>query len=170
MDCGAAGRRDNKNESPCPLCLEYLAADAGRAVLELPCSHRFHTQCINKWMEIKRCCPCCRARAAEPAGAGRSERICTSGFTAGMDPQIRASTFTAGRASLTAGVGSKILASGFTGDANRQPIRASGFTSTDSTGIRHDERIRASGFTSSARSSLEKKGRLKKSGGHSGAS
>ena len=157
MEGGAAAGRSDEEERPtCSVCLGVLA-DAEPAAHELPCKHRFHRQCISLWLRKHSSCPCCRAQAAEPAAEGRSGRICASGFTAGADPQIRASFFTASRESFTAGVDPKISASGFTGDADRQRVRASGFTSTESQGKSiDDERIRASGF-SSVRDSLQKK-------------
>ena len=148
-----ADRRDEGERLTCSICLGDLA-DTERAALELPCKHRFHGQCVAPWLQKNSSCPCCRARA-KPA-AGSSERICASGFTAGTDPQIRASFFTAGRESFTVGADPKISASGFTGDADRQRVCASGFTFTDSRGnTNDDELVRASGFTGSARDSLQ---------------
>ena len=156
MASGAAGRDDDKDERLCPLCLEDFA-DAGRVALELPCSHRFHRRCVARWLQKHSSCPCCRARAAEPAGGGSSQRTHASNFTVGVDRQTRASLFTAGRECFTAGARPTMFASGFT-DTERQHIRASGFTSTDSPGqMRGDGSIRALGSTLSARGSMKKK-------------
>ena len=41
----------------CCICLEQL--DAGHVVTNLPCTHKFHTTCIRKWLQRSRCCPLC---------------------------------------------------------------------------------------------------------------
>lgn len=46
-----------KIEKPenCNICLDILEEET---VLE--CGHSFHIECINKWLELKDNCPCCR--------------------------------------------------------------------------------------------------------------
>ncbi|KAG8067277.1 hypothetical protein GUJ93_ZPchr0005g14962 [Zizania palustris] len=53
---------DQNNES-CVICLEeYKSEDSlGR----LKCGHRFHTNCIKKWLQVKNTCPVCKAAAAD---------------------------------------------------------------------------------------------------------
>mmetsp|Transcript_38446 Transcript_38446/g.62300 ORF Transcript_38446/g.62300 Transcript_38446/m.62300 type:complete len:385 (+) Transcript_38446:252-1406(+) len=42
----------------CPICMcEYETDEALRT---LPCFHRFHTNCIDRWLCIKRYCPVCK--------------------------------------------------------------------------------------------------------------
>jgi len=53
---------DKKNTdappSDCSICLmEY---DDGESVKSLPCTHRFHSACIDKWLESHNTCPVCK--------------------------------------------------------------------------------------------------------------
>uniref|UniRef100_A0A061S5C4 Ring u-box superfamily isoform 2 n=2 Tax=Tetraselmis sp. GSL018 TaxID=582737 RepID=A0A061S5C4_9CHLO len=43
--------------SRCTVCLEEPAA--GQVMRVLPCSHRFHRDCIDKWLAVKASCPIC---------------------------------------------------------------------------------------------------------------
>ncbi|KAL6543685.1 hypothetical protein OROGR_010182 [Orobanche gracilis] len=43
----------------CAVCLDEFSGDIGRAVY-LPCAHRFHEDCIEKWLRNCRKCPVCR--------------------------------------------------------------------------------------------------------------
>ena len=46
------------NFQVCCICLSrYADADELR---ELPCSHFFHTECVDKWLKINACCPLCK--------------------------------------------------------------------------------------------------------------
>ena len=48
---------DSKTPQDCVICLDGLSVD--QAVSELPCSHLFHTACINAWFEKHNfCCVC----------------------------------------------------------------------------------------------------------------
>ena len=41
----------------CIICFdEVIEAES----YELPCTHLFHDMCISRWLNIRRCCPCCR--------------------------------------------------------------------------------------------------------------
>lgn len=42
----------------CVICLEEW--EVGRVVKEMPCKHRFHQDCIEKWLGIHGSCPVCR--------------------------------------------------------------------------------------------------------------
>lgn len=42
----------------CSICLE--AYEVGGEAREMPCRHRFHTGCIEKWLGIHGSCPICR--------------------------------------------------------------------------------------------------------------
>ncbi|CAG9463962.1 unnamed protein product [Pedinophyceae sp. YPF-701] len=56
----------------CLICQsEYEDRDAQ---IELPCGHRFHSDCGSQWLsEYSRNCPVCKADAAEAAGAGKDK-------------------------------------------------------------------------------------------------
>ncbi|KAL6577823.1 hypothetical protein OROMI_010151 [Orobanche minor] len=43
----------------CTVCLDEFSGDIGDAVY-LPCAHRFHGDCIDKWLRNCRNCPVCR--------------------------------------------------------------------------------------------------------------
>ena len=138
----------------CSVCLGPMAENNG-PYIQLQCTHRFHVQCIELWLQKHSSCPCCRAPADEAAGTRKTaprERISASGFTSDKDLQIRASGFTAGaerqiRASgFTAGADPGISASSFTSNVDRQ-IRASGFTFAAAAQSKNEMGVSAPGFT-----------------------
>ncbi|EPS64006.1 hypothetical protein M569_10777, partial [Genlisea aurea] len=43
---------------PCVICLEEWGI--GDKAKEMPCSHRFHKECVEKWLRIHGSCPVCR--------------------------------------------------------------------------------------------------------------
>lgn len=45
------------DESECSICLESLKE---LTVKEMPCKHRFHGDCLDKWLGIQGSCPLCR--------------------------------------------------------------------------------------------------------------
>ena len=45
-------------EYECPICMEDMVA--GAVVRTLPCFHRLHKDCIDKWLEVKKTCPICK--------------------------------------------------------------------------------------------------------------
>lgn len=47
-------------ESICCICLVHLSNGSSMSI-RLRCSHDFHTDCIQKWINIKKTCPLCRA-------------------------------------------------------------------------------------------------------------
>uniref|UniRef100_A0A1D1Z6M7 E3 ubiquitin-protein ligase RING1 n=1 Tax=Anthurium amnicola TaxID=1678845 RepID=A0A1D1Z6M7_9ARAE len=44
----------------CAVCLEGFRGE-GRQVLDLPCSHRYHRDCVLPWLAAHPHCPCCRS-------------------------------------------------------------------------------------------------------------
>ncbi|KAL6554604.1 hypothetical protein OROHE_007627 [Orobanche hederae] len=48
-------------QDECAVCLEQLRAGlGGTLIMQLPCAHRFHTNCLVPWLEANAHCPCCR--------------------------------------------------------------------------------------------------------------
>ncbi|XP_050100585.1 uncharacterized protein LOC126581151 isoform X1 [Anopheles aquasalis] len=47
-------RGENAEQHDCPICFEKIDDNSRRL---LPCSHQFHTECIDRWLEQSRQCP-----------------------------------------------------------------------------------------------------------------
>lgn len=45
----------------CPICLEDIYDISYSKFISLPCTHTFHTKCIDKWKNKNNTCPMCRA-------------------------------------------------------------------------------------------------------------
>ena len=56
----AAGKLSHRNSdvAQCSVCLEDVAS--GQVMRLLPCAHRFHKDCIDKWLQQKASCPICQ--------------------------------------------------------------------------------------------------------------
>ncbi|XP_053312863.1 leukemia NUP98 fusion partner 1 [Spea bombifrons] len=52
-------REKNEDEDPCVICHDDLHSGS---VWELHCMHRFHKECIEKWLCKKQTCPTCRVQ------------------------------------------------------------------------------------------------------------
>lgn len=50
----------NGSSESCTVCLEGFRA--GTVVKEMPCKHRFHSECILPWLDLHSSCPVCRHR------------------------------------------------------------------------------------------------------------
>ncbi|KAK4358065.1 hypothetical protein RND71_023675 [Anisodus tanguticus] len=50
----------------CAICLDELRV--GGVVKEMPCKHRFHGDCVEKWLKIHGSCPICRYKMPEEDG------------------------------------------------------------------------------------------------------
>eukprot|EP00300_Choanocystis_sp_HF-7_P003942 c13005_g1_i1.p1 GENE.c13005_g1_i1~~c13005_g1_i1.p1 ORF type:complete len:135 (+),score=13.50 c13005_g1_i1:223-627(+) len=51
------GDATDPRSTECVVCLEQLSA--GDLVRVLPCFHKFHTACVDKWLRKKATCPIC---------------------------------------------------------------------------------------------------------------
>ena len=49
---------ENLSSVECGYCLEKY--EHGEEVRMLPCLHKFHTGCVDKWLKLHSCCPHCR--------------------------------------------------------------------------------------------------------------
>jgi hypothetical protein len=71
--------RNCDSKKSCTVCQEL--ATEGEVLLELPCEHAFHSQCILPWLEQQHTCPTCRAEitpeSVEEASAGRVDNKVT---------------------------------------------------------------------------------------------
>lgn len=55
----AGGLKDEQHEPlKCAVCLEEFSE--GCQLRRLPCTHRFHADCIAQWLTQKACCPVCQ--------------------------------------------------------------------------------------------------------------
>ncbi|XP_031091717.1 E3 ubiquitin-protein ligase MPSR1-like [Ipomoea triloba] len=52
-----------EEEGECAICLEEWGL--GETAKEMPCRHRFHKECIEKWLGIHGSCPVCRHKMPE---------------------------------------------------------------------------------------------------------
>ncbi|PIN13775.1 Anaphase-promoting complex (APC), subunit 11 [Handroanthus impetiginosus] len=50
--------RGENDDEQCVICLEEW--ESGEKAKEMPCKHRFHGECIEKWLKIHGSCPVCR--------------------------------------------------------------------------------------------------------------
>lgn len=56
---------DAQQEEICVVCRDGLAAsDECGPIVQLPCRHCFHQNCIEQWLLSNPCCPLCRAEIA----------------------------------------------------------------------------------------------------------
>ncbi|KAF3976046.1 hypothetical protein CMV_000731 [Castanea mollissima] len=47
-----------ESDKACSICLEEF--EVGGEAREMPCKHKFHSGCIEKWLQVKGLCPLCR--------------------------------------------------------------------------------------------------------------
>ena len=48
-----------KEVAECVICMSEVDLDNLRSRMITPCNHAFHTECLQKWMEVKLECPTC---------------------------------------------------------------------------------------------------------------
>ena len=53
-------RPQESNQDECSICFDEFENEGNVRTL-LPCNHKFHTRCINHWLQIEQTCPLCRA-------------------------------------------------------------------------------------------------------------
>jgi len=61
-----------KEDVKCPVCLKEF--DCGEEARELPCQHRYHTECILPWLQKTNTCPTCRHELATDDEAYEAQR------------------------------------------------------------------------------------------------
>jgi len=60
-------------EPRCPICLENFAQ--GVEIRVMPCQHKYHRCCLDKWLKIKAVCPICNMNIKDKFLADASKRI-----------------------------------------------------------------------------------------------
>ena len=65
--CGA--QAEDEEARTCALCLEAYEDEPGRAIMLLPCFHRFHWDCTSDWLKRKPLCPVCKSNAKHTGGS-----------------------------------------------------------------------------------------------------
>jgi hypothetical protein len=50
----------DESNSSCSICLENF--EVGATVKSLKCSHVFHSECLDKWIEVSNACPLCKVQ------------------------------------------------------------------------------------------------------------
>lgn len=57
----------DEKDAECPICLVPFSDDPTQLIAELNCSskHKFHKDCLMKWVETNDICPLCREKIPE---------------------------------------------------------------------------------------------------------
>ncbi|THU69688.1 hypothetical protein C4D60_Mb08t17030 [Musa balbisiana] len=67
LSSGSEERIISAEDSACCICLaKYIDNDELR---ELPCSHFFHKECIDKWLKINALCPLCKSEVGDTSSS-----------------------------------------------------------------------------------------------------
>ena len=48
-------------DTDCAICMCPVEFDGPNSFMITACHHAFHTECLNRWMDVKLECPTCRA-------------------------------------------------------------------------------------------------------------
>ena len=48
-------------DTDCAICMCPVEFDEPNSFMITPSHHAFHTECLNRWMDVKLECPTCRA-------------------------------------------------------------------------------------------------------------
>lgn len=64
---------DKDGKAECSICMESL--EVGIEVLELPCKHWFHGECVSAWLREHDVCPLCRRGIMPKEGSGEQPRV-----------------------------------------------------------------------------------------------
>ncbi|ESQ35395.1 hypothetical protein EUTSA_v10009557mg [Eutrema salsugineum] len=59
---------DKEKEGSCAICLEEWSE--GDVAAEMPCKHKFHSKCVEKWLAVHATCPLCRYEMPVEEGEG----------------------------------------------------------------------------------------------------
>ena len=82
-----AGKRETEE---CSVCLDRLwnsnqsPSENCEVVKEMPCGHKFHGGCIEKWLNLHGVCPLCRYRMPEEKGGKKLREEAERGDQAGL--------------------------------------------------------------------------------------
>ncbi|KAJ4755859.1 RING/U-box superfamily protein [Rhynchospora pubera] len=53
-------RLASRGDDLCAVCLEEVTGKKKKKVMRLPCSHKYHSDCVLPWLAAHPDCPCCR--------------------------------------------------------------------------------------------------------------
>lgn len=60
--------KDGNDYDECAICLQPTYKTCKRPVTYLPCAHKYHQDCIDKWLKRKPNCPMCKIEIITPSG------------------------------------------------------------------------------------------------------
>ncbi|KAI0530627.1 hypothetical protein KFK09_000173 [Dendrobium nobile] len=64
---------EESNSDQCVICrLDYADGDA---LVVLSCKHKYHTECINQWLQINKVCPVCSAEVSIPGSSHHDQTV-----------------------------------------------------------------------------------------------
>ncbi|MCL7045087.1 hypothetical protein MKW94_026680 [Papaver nudicaule] len=72
---------EKQEDSECSICLDGF--EIGAEAREMPCKHRYHSNCIEKWLGIHGSCPVCRFTMPVDEEDGGGKRNNSGGAGAG---------------------------------------------------------------------------------------